>query len=918
MTNDHIKLSPNAEGVDPVYIESMYEDYKRDPNSVPDSWQFFFAGVEFSQKGTSVDCSLQARSARMQSNVASLMYAYRSQGHLIAQTDPLGANPDELETLHYRNWGFSADDLEEIFDTGHLNSADRLPLREIIAVMKDTYCKTIGLEYIHIQDRIMRRWIQEKFEPIQGKPQFSKDEKLTILQALVDAEQFESFTHMRYLGQKRFSLEGGETLIPALRALIEASPEYGCEEIVFGMPHRGRLNVLANIVGKSYEDIFNEFEGKVLPSTVQGDGDVKYHKGYSSTYKTQDGGEVHLTLTANPSHLEAVNPVVEGRTRAKQRLRGDTHERKRVLPLLLHGDAAFSGQGVVAETLNLSQLNGYRTGGTVHVIVNNQIGFTTLPSESRSSPYPTDVAKLLEAPIIHVNGDDPEAVVFSMDLALQFRQRFHRDVVVDIVCYRRHGHNEGDDPAFTQPHLYAKIKDRPTVRILYMKQLVEEGVLTQGEADQRLDEFRAQLESALEKARSEEGNLKTHAFDGRWRGLDAKFSHDPVKTAPDYETLSLVAKKINTVPSDFKINPKVERQLPKRLDAFNAGVDIDWAFAEALAFGTLLLEDTPVRLSGQDSQRGTFSHRHAVWKDIERNEDYIPLNHLSDYQSRFCVYNSSLSEAAVLGFEYGYSLSEPDMLILWEAQFGDFVNGAQVIIDQFITSAESKWQRDSGIVLLLPHGYEGQGPEHSNAYLERFLAAGAENNIQVCNLTTPAQYFHLLRRQTKRPFRMPLILMAPKSMLRHKRAVSKVDELLNGTFEEILPDCEAPKKARRLVLCTGKIYWDLIVRRRKEKIDDVMILRVEQLYPLHTEKLRSLASQAKEVDDVIWVQEESKNRGAYNYIFPHLLDVFPNHYQKGKLGYVGRRATASPATGSLEIHRKEQEEIIKEALTGKL
>ena len=913
-------------GVDPAYLEDLQREWRRDPGSVPETWRYFFEGMAFGSRRMmpaasdpgAVDPAERARHARMQSNAASLIYAYRSQGHLIAQTDPLGSNPTQIEALEMRNWGFSEADLDEVFDTGHLGAADRLPLRDIIAILRQTYCSSVGIEYIHIQDRRMRRWIQEEFEPVRGRPNPSREEQLATLDALVDAEQFESFTHSRYPGQKRFSLEGAEGLIPALRGLIEAAPRLGCEEIVFGMAHRGRLNVLANILGQSYEEIFSEFEGSVLPSTVQGDGDVKYHKGYSSTWKTRGGDPVHLTLTANPSHLEAVNPLVEGRARAKQRQRGDTHERKRVLPLLLHGDAAFAGQGVVAETLNLSQLAGYRTGGTIHVIINNQIGFTTLPEESRSSPYPTDVAKMLEAPILHVNGDDPEAVVFAVELALRFRQRFHRDVVVDMVCYRRHGHNEGDDPAFTQPHLYDKIKDRPSARLLYMEQLVERGVLTQEQAEQRIADFRARLETALEKARSEQAPLVSRAFDGRWRGLGAVFSHESAKTAPDRETLTLVAKSINTVPEGFRINPKVARQLPKRLEAFEAGGNIDWAFAEALAFGTLLLEGTPVRLSGQDSQRGTFSHRHAVWQDVERKEHFIPLNNLADYQSRFCVYNSSLSEAAVLGFEYGYSLSEPDMLILWEAQFGDFVNGAQVIIDQFIVSAESKWQRDSGIVLLLPHGYEGQGPEHSNAYLERFLAAGAQNNIQVFNLTTPAQYFHMLRRQVKRKFRMPAVLMAPKSMLRHKRAVSEVSELTSGTFEEVLPDTDAPTRTRRLVLCTGKVYWDLVVKRRKDSVEDVAIVRVEQLYPFHEEKFRQVVAAYAEAEEVVWVQEEPRNRGAWSFMFPHLLELFPEHYRAGRLGYVGREASASPATGSLKIHREEQDRLVDEAIIGRL
>ncbi|MCK5797424.1 MAG: 2-oxoglutarate dehydrogenase E1 component [Deltaproteobacteria bacterium] len=915
-------------GVDPAYVEALFETWKANPEGVPASWRSFFAGVTFATQpqegatrasaGAAARASEEAQAARMQSNVASLIYGYRSQGHLLAQTDPLGSNPTEHEALDFRNWDFSEADLDTVFDTGHLGANDRLPLREIIAFLKETYCRSLGVEYIHIQDRRQRRWLQENFEPMRGKMERSPEEKLRLLQALVDAEQFESFTQSRYLGQKRFSLEGAETLIPALRGLIEAAPDLGCEEIVFGMAHRGRLNVLCNILGQSYEEIFNEFEGRVLPKSVQGAGDVKYHKGYGSTYQTLVGAPVSLTLTANPSHLEAVDPVVEGRARAKQRQRGDTHERKRVLPLLIHGDAAFAGQGVVAETLNLSQLEGYRTGGTVHIIINNQIGFTALPEESRSSPYPTDVAKMIEAPIFHVNGDDPEAMLFATELAFRFRQRFHRDVVVDMVCYRRHGHNEGDDPVFTQPQLYRKIKDRPTVRLQYMQKLVGEGILSQEDAEQRIADFRLRLEDALARARESIKPLKTSAFSGRWRGLASRFSFEKVKSAPDRETLELVARTVNAVPDGFRLNPKVQKKLPLRFEAFRAGGPIDWAFAETLAMGTLLLEGTPVRLSGQDSQRGTFSQRHAVWKDIERDEEYIPLNNLADYQSPFYVYNSSLSEASVLGFEYGYSLSEPDMLILWEAQFGDFVNGAQVILDQFLAGAESKWQRDSGLVLLLPHGYEGQGPEHSNAYLERFLAACAQNNLQVCSVTTPAQYFHVLRRQTKRNFRMPLVLMTPKSLLRHKRVISQTSELLGGTFEEILPDPDPPLRARRLLLCSGKVYWDLSVRRKRDSVEDVAIIRIEQLYPFHEEKLRELLVAHGDADDVVWVQEEPKNRGAWSYVFPKLVEIFSDHFAQGRLGYVGRQASASSATGSLSIHREEYEAILQAALYGSL
>jgi 2-oxoglutarate dehydrogenase E1 component len=907
--------------VDAAFIEALYEDWQRDPGSLPLSWRYFFEGMKFSEQRripSEVGVSVESRYARMQSNVASLIYAYRSQGHLIAQTDPLGSNPTDNMLFDISNWDFTEADLDQSFDTGHLAGApSRLRLRDIIRLLRDTYCRSIGIEYTHIQDRTVRRWLQEQFEPVRSHPDYSREVKLAILDALVDAEQFESFTHLRFPGQKRFSLEGAETLIPGVRELVELAPQLGAEEIVVGMAHRGRLNVLANILGQSYEQIFTEFEGNYLPSTFQGDGDVKYHKGYSTAYRTRVGSDVHLSLTANPSHLEAVDPVVEGRVRAKQRRRGDTVERKQVIPLLIHGDAAFSGQGIVAETLNLSQLAGYRTGGTIHVIVNNQIGFTTSPDEARSTDYPTDVAKMIDAPIFHVNGDDPEATVFAMQTALRFRQRYHKDVVVDMVCYRRHGHNEGDDPALTQPVLYSKIKSRPTVRLQYMEQLVAEGGLSREQADTRVTEFRDRLENALETVRKEKPKLAIKAHQGIWKGLDGEFTHDRVDTSVSQELLLKVAEALCRVPTDFHINPKVKRQMAKRLEAVRSGGTIDWAFAELLAIGTLLAEGTPARLSGQDSQRGTFSQRHAVWQDLYNNEEYTPLNNIAEDQARFCVYNSSLSENAVLGFEYGYSLAEPDMLLMWEAQFGDFVNGAQVIIDQFITSAESKWGRDSGIVLLLPHGYEGQGPEHSNAYMERFLAAYAQHNIQVCHLTTPAQYFHLLRRQTKRAFRMPLVLMAPKSMLRHKRAVSPVSELTETKhFEEVLPDAEAPQKPRRLVLCSGKFYWDLVVRRRKDNIDDVAIVRVEQLCPMNDDKLEEVLAPYRDVEQVVWAQEESKNRGAWPFMFPQLVELFPKHHQQGRLHYAGRAASASPATGSLMRHRQEQESLICQALIG--
>ncbi|MCA9665301.1 MAG: 2-oxoglutarate dehydrogenase E1 component [Myxococcales bacterium] len=907
----------------------MYQRWREAPESVDPDWQLFFQGFELGfQRSADEDAAAAGQKAapapsprpdlaavqdaRAQSNVASLIYAYRSLGHLAADLDPLGDEPridPHHPALGFESFGFTNADLDRLFDTGHLKAPDQLTLREIMEVLRQTYCRSVGVEYIHVQSREVRRWLQERMEPVRNRPVLSRARKRWILSELIDAEMFETFVHSRYPGQKRFSLEGGETLIPAMQSVIDLSAELGVEEIVIGMAHRGRLNVLSNIVGMSYEQIFSEFEGNFLADSVQGDGDVKYHKGYSSTVE-RHGRTVHLSLTANPSHLEAVYPVVEGRVRAKQRQRGDTDHRAVVLPLVLHGDAAFAGQGVVSETLQLSKLPGYHVGGTVHIIVNNQIGFTTTPDEARSTTYSTDVAKMVEAPIFHVNGDDPEAVVHCVELALRFRQKFHRDVVVDIVCYRRHGHNEGDDPAFTQPVLYRKIRNRPSVRALYTERLLTERIITEEEAERIAARFRDELDDAHSAAKRENPTLEVQAFEKHWSGLDAKFSFDEVDTSVTREQLARVTEALTTVPQGFNLNRKVARLIEGRRDIVQSGGDIDWGFAELLSFGTLLTEGTPVRLSGQDSARGTFSQRHAAWRDMESGERYLPLNAISDGQSRFCVYNSSLSEAAVLGFEYGYSVSEPNMVIIWEAQFGDFANGAQVIIDQFIAGSESKWQRDSGIVMLLPHGYEGQGPEHSNAYLERYLMACAEENIQVCYPSTPAQHFHMLRRQIKRNFRMPLVVMAPKSLLRNKLCVSPLSQLTEGTFQEILDDPQAPSKARRVVLCSGKIYYDLEAARQMRGAEHVALVRVEQLYPLRVDRLKEVIDSYGAARELLWVQEEPKNRGAWSFMFPHLLQMYPDRI----VTYVGRSASASASTGSLRVHREEQAEIVESVL----
>ncbi|MFH0882132.1 MAG: 2-oxoglutarate dehydrogenase E1 component, partial [bacterium] len=892
------------------YLEELYQQWLNDPDSVDESWHYFFQGFEF---GIPQASGLAADDAAAQSRVASLIFAYRSQGHMIANINPLQPAAESHPDLEIEKYGFSEQDLDREFDTGHLHADARMKLRDIITTLRQTYARTIGVQYTHIQNLQMRRWLQAQMEPHQNRPTFDTPKKREILRQLVDAEMFEAFIQTRYPGQKRFSLEGAETLIPAVHSIVEMAPEEGVEEIVIGMTHRGRLNILANILDKSYSQIFSEFEGNVLPDNFGGDGDVKYHKGFSSDHRNRYGRSVHLSLTANPSHLEAVNPVALGKVRAKQRQRNDTEYRRNVLGLLIHGDAAFPGQGLIAETLNMSQLTGYRTGGTLHIIVNNQIGFTTDPTESRSTAYCTDVAKMIDAPIFHVNGDDPEAVVYACELALRFRQEFGRDVVVDMLCYRKYGHNEGDEPAFTQPKMYEKIKKHPGARKIYTKRLVEAGELSQEEADQIGKDFQSQLQRHFEYARSEHPTEEVQAYEHLWSGMESDYSPKTVQTGVPKKLLIEVARMLTTVPEKFNLNPKIGRYLPEKMEVVKKGGHVDWSYAEALALGSLLAEGSPVRLSGQDSQRGTFSQRHAVWFDSKTGEKYIPLMHINDNQARFCVYNSPLTEAAVLGFEYGYTLAEPNMLVMWEAQFGDFANGAQVIIDQFIVSSQSKWQRTSGITMLLPHGYEGQGPEHSNAYLERYLQTCAQNNIQVCNLTTPAQYFHVLRRQIKRPFRRPLIIMTPKSMLRLPEAVSLVSDLIEGNFQEIMDDPSPPKKARRVVLCSGKVFYDFISKRQETGVKDVAILRVEQFYPMREDLLLQLVGQYGEDTELVWAQEEPKNRGGWSYMRSVLLHHFPGRV----IRYVGRGYAASPATGSLKRHREEQEVLATEAMTGK-
>jgi 2-oxoglutarate dehydrogenase E1 component len=780
-----------------------------------------------------------------------------------------------------------------------------MQIGEIFERLKKTYCGNVGVEYLHLQATEKRRWIQSKIEPNDNQPNFSHDEKLRILRKIIQAEEFENFLHTRYVGQKRFSLEGGESLITALDSIFQKCPDEGVEEIVMGMAHRGRLNVLANVMGKSHEFIFREFSENFVPEGAHGSGDVKYHLGYESARTTSSGQQVVIHLSPNPSHLEAVNGVVEGKTRARQRLRGDS-ERRRVLPILIHGDAAMAGQGVVAEVFNFSKLPGYRTGGTVHVVVNNQIGFTTDPTDARSSLYCTDVAKIIEAPIFHVNGNDPLAVAMVAELALAYRQKFQEDVVIDINCYRKHGHNEADDPAFTQPILYKRIKQMPSISSILTDQLVKDGDLDQKQSDEIHQRLRRQLDATLERVKTIK---KSSTFEGSVAIRQIPYDFAPVETAVAKKDLEKVAGALTHFPADFNLNPKIKRQIDTKAKNFKSGRGIDWAMAEQLAFGSLLLEGTPVRLSGQDSERGTFSHRHAAWYDSKDRTRYVPLLEMEDRKGKFCVYNSLLSEAAVLAFDYGYSLDYPSMLSIWEAQFGDFVNGAQVIIDQFIMSGEDKWGAVSDLVLLLPHGFEGQGPEHSSARLERFLQGCAEDNVTVANISTPAQYFHALRRQKIKEYAKPLIVMAPKSLLRHKLCVSDLKEFTHGKFEEFIPDPTPPKTPNTLVMCSGKVYYDLLETREAIRSPKASIMRVEQFYPFHTDKFRDLLKSYAKVKRLVWCQEEPQNMGAWSFLAPIIEEVIGRRPE-----FVGRKATASPATGSLTLHKREQAELIADAL----
>ncbi len=898
-------------------LESRYHQWLADPSSVDSTWSAFFEGFHL---GNALEKPLAAASSgapavdgAWQTKVDQLVLAYRSIGHSKADLNPLAKSAPENPALGLAALGFGEKDLDRLVSSSLFLNGKSSSLRELIASLESIYCSRIGVEFSHIQNAQVRDWVREKFEAAAINLSVPAQTQRAMLRQILSVESFEKFLHTRFVGQKRFSIEGGESLMVGLYGVLESCPRLKVEEIVMGMAHRGRLSVINDFLQKPVSVMFAQFSENYMPDTVAGDGDVKYHLGYRTKRELDGGYQVSVRLAPNPSHLEAVNPVVEGMTRARQRARGDSEDRSKVVAILIHGDAAFAGQGVVAETLNMSQLEGYRTGGTIHFIVNNQIGFTTLPADARSSRYCTDVAKMIDAPVFHVNGDDPVSVRVCAELAIEYRQTFKSDVVVDIVCYRRHGHNEGDEPLFTQPTMYRDIGAHPTLGNLYRGQLLSSGILSNEQAVELDREFEARYEAAFSEVKAAEQNKELTKYSHSNSVFQPPYTHDLVETAISKATLNKLCKALSSVPADFQMVARLKKMfLEKREKVWKDGGPYDWSFGEALAFGSLVLEGTPVRLSGQDCRRGTFSHRHAFLYDERSRERYCALQNLSPKQGKFNVYNSLLSEAAVLGFDYGYTLHYPELLCLWEAQFGDFSNGAQIIIDQFLSAGESKWQRPSGIVLLLPHGYEGQGPEHSSARLERFLQLCAENNMQVCNFTTPAQYFHALRRQMKRDFRKPMIVMTPKSLLRAAECVSSEADFTSGHFEEILPGplLGSADKVNRVVLCSGKVYYDLLKHRDANKLSDVALVRVEQIYPLHEKKLAQVLKAYKKAKTFVWCQEESENMGAWSHLRAPLSKIIGS-----PLLYAGRDASSSPAVGALSLHRIEQRKLVEDAFS---
>ena len=982
--------SPNAafhdssflQGHNADYVEQLYANYAQDPASVDAAWAEFFRGLgdaerdvtraakgpswaradwppqasddltaaltgewpaapagreakaagdkivaKAAEQGVKLSDDQVKRAVIDSVRAIMLIRAYRLNGHLIADLDPLGMRDvkphPELDPAHY---GFTDADMDRPIFIDNVLGLTHASMRQILDIVRRTYCGTFALQYMHISDMEQAAWLKERIEGYGKEIAFTREGRRAILNKLVEAEGFEKFLHVKYMGTKSFGLDGGEALIPAMEQIIKRGGALGVKDIVIGMPHRGRLSVLANVLEKPFRAIFHEFQGgSYKPEDVDGSGDVKYHLGASSD-REFDGNTVHLSLTANPSHLEAVNPVVLGKARAKGDQLGDTPERTKVLPILLHGDAAFAGQGIVAECLQLSGIRGHRTGGTIHIIVNNQIGFTTAPAFSRTSPYPTDIALMVEAPIFHVNGDDPEAVVHAAKVATEFRQKFHKDVVIDIFCYRRFGHNEGDEPMFTNPLMYKEIKGHKTTLQLYTDRLVADGLIPEGEIEDMKAAFQAHLNEEFEIGKNFKPN-KADWLDGKWTGFQREGAeYIPGDTGIPADSMAAIGQALTTPPADFNLHKTVGRLIEAKKEMFSTGKGFDWATGEALAFGSLLLENHPVRLTGQDSTRGTFSHRHSAFVDQMTEQRYYPLNGIREGQARYEVHDSMLSEYAVLGFEYGYSLAEPNALTLWEAQFGDFANGAQIMFDQFISSGEKKWLRMSGLVMLLPHGFEGQGPEHSSARLERFLQMSAEDNWIVANVTTPANYFHILRRQIHRSFRKPLVIMTPKSLLRHPLAVSTAEEFQTGsTFHRVLHD-DAERgtsptklvkddKIRRVVICSGKVYYDLLKERDERGVTDVYLMRLEQFYPFPQQSLLKELGRFRNAD-VVWAQEEPKNQGAWTFVEPNLEWVLDKLEHKAKRArYAGRAAAASVATGLASRHKAEQEALVNDALT---
>ena len=937
-------------GANAAFIADLYARWANDPASVDQSFADLFAAMNDEARGVLEDASgaswaprdfsvaetepvkaskpangvseAQVRAAATDSlRALMLIRAYRVRGHLEAALDPLGLQkPGYHSELDPAAYGFKQTDFDRLIFIDGVLGRESATVREIMQIIRASYCGPIGVEFMHIQDPEQKTWIQRRIEGAPWNQGFDNNDKRTILEQLTEAEGFEAFCQRRYVGTKRFGLEGGEVTIPALHAMIDVVAREGANEVVIGMPHRGRLNTLVNIVRKPFTAIFSEFGGASFkPDDVQGSGDVKYHLGTSTDLEIA-GHDVHVSLQPNPSHLEAVDPVVVGKVRARQDAAGDTDKRRTKLGIIMHGDAAFAGQGLVYETLAMSQLIGYRTGGTIHLVVNNQIGFTTVPAHAYSGMYCTDIAKSVQCPILHVNGDDPEAVVFCARLAAEFRMQFGADIVLDIVCYRRHGHNETDEPAFTQPIMYRAIKERKTTRTLYAERLAGEGSVAADEATRMWDGFQSKLEDAYKAGQGYKPN-KADWLEGHWAGLKQADQGDErleEATGMSLGSLRQVGAALSTPPADFDLNPKIARQLEAKRAMIESGEGIDWATGEALAFGGLLLEGARVRLSGEDCQRGTFSQRHAVLVDQSNQNEYVPLNNIAAGQEKIDIFNSLLSEAGVLGFEYGYTLADPKVMVLWEAQFGDFANGAQVIIDQFLASGETKWLRMSGLTLLLPHGHEGQGPEHSSARLERYLQLCAERNMTVCNLTTPANYFHALRRQMKRNFRKPLVIMTPKSLLRHKMAVSSLSDMdENSHFQFVIPETDRiaePGQVKRVVVSSGKVYYDLLAERRQQGVNDVALIRLEQIYPFPPQKLANALKPYKDAD-VIWCQEEPMNNGAWSFVDRRIEAVLTGLGGKAQRpAYVGREAAASPATGLAKVHAQQQAALVRQAL----